>query len=183
MKLFNRVVAILTFLLTIIATLLTMGAVFLPRVYQSVIGSWVGWYADIFDKMPITQRLFVGGVGALLILVCLLLILLELRPSKGPKAITIQQPGGTKMSLATESIARRLEQRITEIEDVVRVKPNIHGTRGGAINVELDVETSPAVEVPMKTQEIHDASQQVIEEQMGLTLGKFKVNMTHSRNA
>jgi len=183
MKLFNRVVAILAFLLTIITTLLTIGAVFLPRPYQEGIVAWVGWFADIFDQMPVTQRLFVGGVGALVVLVCLLLILLELRPSKGPKTITLQQPGGTKMSLATESIARRLAQRVSEIEDVVRVKPKIRSMRGGAINVEMDVETSPAVEVPMKTQEIHDASQQVIEEQMGLTLGKFKVNMTHSRNA
>jgi len=181
MKLLNRILAVLVLLLTMVVTLLIMGAIFLPRAYQNVIVLWVNFYADWLDKMPLVQRLVGGGIGLLVILVCLLFILLELRPSQGPKVVTIKQPGGTKASLATESIVRRLEQRISQIEDVAKVKPRIQSTRGGGVNVEMDVETSPEIEVPMKTQEIHDATRQVIEEQMGLSLGKFKVNMTHSR--
>lgn len=181
MKLFNRILAVLTLAGVIVLTLLIVGAVFLPIVYKQVIVLWVNAYADFLNQLPVIQRLIASGIGLLIIAVCLLLIVLELRPSGGPSTVTVKKAGGAKAFLSADSIAQRLQQRITQIEDVVRTRSTVKQARGGGLNVELDVETSPAIEVPTTTQQIQDAAREVVEDQMGLTLKKLKLNMTHSR--
>lgn len=181
MKLFNRILAVLTLAAVIVLTLLIVGAVFLPIIFKQVIVLWVTAYAEFLNQLPIIQRLIAGGIGLLIIALCLLLIVLELRPSGGPSVVTIKKAGGAKASLSADSIAHRLQQRITQIEDVVRARPTVKQARRGGLAVELDVETSPTIEVPTTTQQIQDATREVVEDQMGLTLKKLKLNMTHSR--
>jgi uncharacterized alkaline shock family protein YloU len=181
MRLFNRILAILTLFGVIVVTLLIVAALFLPAVYQGVISAWVDYLANSLNQLAFVYRLIWAGIGILIVIVCLLLILMELRPTKRPGVVTVKKAGGAKAQIAADSIAQRLEQRVTQIEDIVRAKPVVKQARGGGLAVEMDVETSPAIEVPSTTQRIQDATREVIEDQMGLTLKSLKVNMTHSR--
>ena len=46
--------------------------------------------------------------------------------------------------------------------------------------MELDLETSPEVDVPTKTEEVCQVTKEAVEDKMGLTLRKVKVNIKHT---
>ncbi len=48
------------------------------------------------------------------------------------------------------------------------------------LNIQLDVETSPVIDVPMKTEEIILVVRDVVEDSMGLKIGKLDVRIRHS---
>ena len=53
-------------------------------------------------------------------------------------------------------------------------------TRGSAVDVQLDLQTSPDVDIPMKTDEVIALTRDVIQAQMGLQVNKIKVNIEHA---
>ena len=52
--------------------------------------------------------------------------------------------------------------------------------RSDQVNIQLDVETSPVIDVPMKTEEIILVVRDVVEGSMGLKIGKLDVRIRHS---
>jgi len=50
----------------------------------------------------------------------------------------------------------------------------------GTVNATLDLETTPDIDVPMKTDEVIAVAREVVEEQMGLQLGKVYVRIRHA---
>jgi uncharacterized alkaline shock family protein YloU len=83
------------------------------------------------------------------------------------------------VELAVESIAQRLEYRVDQLADVVKVRPEVK-PRGKSVDVVLHLETSPDIDVPAKTEEVYQVAREVVEERMGLKLGKIKVNVKHA---
>jgi hypothetical protein len=55
---------------------------------------------------------------------------------------------------------------------VPSVKP-----RGVAVDIKLEIEAAPDVDIPMKTDEVVEVTRDVIEQDMGLKLGKLDVHM------
>ncbi len=53
-------------------------------------------------------------------------------------------------------------------------------SKGGSVNIKLEVETAPDVDVPMKTDEIVEVTRDIIEQEMGLRLGKLDVQMRYA---
>jgi hypothetical protein len=62
---------------------------------------------------------------------------------------------------------------------VVKVQPRITG-RARAVDVDLLLETSPEIDVPMKTEEVLHVTKEVVEDQIGLKLGKVNVKIKHA---
>ena len=52
-----------------------------------------------------------------------------------------------------------------------------HGT---SVDIKLSVRTTPDIEVPMKTEEILAVTREVVEQRMGLRLGKVEVQIDHA---
>jgi len=133
---------------------------------------------------PVSQRqqlllLIVGVILALLVdVICAVLLWLEIRRRR-PSAIRVQRVSGGEARLTVDSIARRLEYDVGQRGGVISIKPNILGRRGG-VEVELDLETSPEVDVPTKTEEVCQVVKGAVEDKMGLTLRKVKVNIKHT---
>ena len=50
-------------------------------------------------------------------------------------------------------------------------------SRGGAVDIRLEIETAPDIDIPMKTDEVVGVTREVIERDMGLKLGKLDVRM------
>ena len=68
---------------------------------------------------------------------------------------------------------------IDQLPDVVKVTPRITGrTRG--VDIELLLETTPDIDVPMKTEEVLEVTREVVGERMGLKLGKVTVQIKHA---
>ncbi len=181
MNIFNRVVMVLLLLAAILVvavvaiapepTLYLLAALFqqaheLTVQYSQPGGGWALFAAG---------RVIVGGVIALL---CLILLWLELRRPRR-KTIRVEKMAGGEAHITTESIAQRLAYNIDRLPDVVKVSPHIIG-RARQVDILLDLETSPEIDVPMKTEEVLQVTREVVSDRMGLKLGKVQVKIKHA---
>jgi uncharacterized alkaline shock family protein YloU len=176
MNKFNRVVVVLLLLATIIVASIVL---VVPRPVIEVLQEWL-WNLDMNLSLADPLVLLVAGVALALLVdvVCVVLIWLELRRRR-TNAIRVQSITGGEAELAVDSITGRLERTISRLDGVVLVQPNVWGRRGG-VEVELDLETSPEVDVPTKTEEVCQVTREAVEDKMGLKLRKVRVNIKYA---
>lgn len=118
-----------------------------------------------------------AAVAVAALLVFLPLILAEF-PRRSEPAVRMQTTGGDAQ-VTTESVARRLAWHLDQLADVIHVTPQVR-SRGDQVDVQLEVETTPEIEVPMKTEEVILVAREIVEERMGLKLGRLDVRIRHS---
>jgi uncharacterized alkaline shock family protein YloU len=180
MNVFNRLVVILLLLLIIVAAAIV---VIVPQETLRLLAATFDWlYQGAADYMNSSDRLYFAGGrvlgGGIIVFACLILLWLELRrPRK--KTIQAQKLTGGEAHIAVESIEQRLAYNIDQLPDVVKVTPRITG-RGRGVDVDLLLETSPDVDIPMKTEEVLEVTREVIGERMGLKLGNVQVKIKHA---
>jgi hypothetical protein len=176
----NRLIVILLVLLIVVAVVVV---VLVPQQSLRLVGATFDWLAQgAADYMQSSDRLlFAGGralAGGILVFAFLVLLWLELRrPRK--KAIRAQKVAGGETLISTDSIEQRLAYNIDQLPDVVKVVPHITG-RSRGVDVDLLLETSPEIDIPMKTEEVLEVTRQVIVERMGLKLGKVQIKIKHA---
>ena len=76
-------------------------------------------------------------------------------------------------------MAKRLAWHIDQLADVISVTPEVTAV-GRAVNVMVNLETRPEIDVPMKTDEVVGVVKEVVTERMGLQLGKVQVRIKHA---
>lgn len=178
MNAFNRLIVILLLLLLIVVTAIV---VIVPQGSFRLVATTFDWLRQgSGDYINSDRLLFAAGrvlAGGLIILACLFLLWLELRrPRK--KTIRAQKVAGGEAHIATSSIEQRLEYNIDQLPDVIKVSPRITG-RSRGVDVDLMLETSPDIDVPMKTEEVLQVTREIIVERMGLKLGKVQIKIKH----
>jgi len=172
MNLFNRVVTILLFVTLMIAVPILM-------ILPTQIAGLVQQYLDgVSSGLSVFHRAVLVMLGIISFIICGLVLYLEFRrPAR--KMVRLESATGGEVELAVESIAQRLEYRVDQLPDVVRVRPEVKPRRK-SVDVELYLETTPDIDVPAKTEEVCQVAREVIEERMGLKLRKIKVNIKHA---
>lgn len=116
------------------------------------------------------------GLAALLLFGTLLWV--ELWP-KRRRGVRVQTSEGGSVELDTRSIARRLVWHLDQLAEVITVIPDVKA-RGSAVDIRMEIETAPDIDVPMKTDEVVEVTRDIIEQDMGLKLGKLDVRMRHA---
>ncbi len=179
MDVFNRAVVIL---LLIVLIVLAAIVVIVPQDSFGLAATTADWLRDGAADYSDTDPLFFAGlrviIGGAVIILCLFLLWLELRrPRK--KTIRAQKLAGGEAFITTDSVEQRLAYNIDQLPDVIRVGPLV-SSRARGVDVDLLVETTPEVDVPMKTEEIMQVTREVIAERMGLKLGKVQVRIKHA---
>jgi hypothetical protein len=180
MNVFNRLVVIILLLLIIVSTALI---VIVPQETFRLVATTFDWlrqnssdYINSGDRL-----LFAGGrvlAGGVLVIACLVLIWLELRQPR-KRTIRTQKLSGGEAHITVDSVEQRLAYNIDQLPDVIKVSPRIDGRQRG-VDVDLLLETSPDIDVPMKTEEVLEVTREVIVERMGLKLGKVQVKIKHA---
>lgn len=172
MNVFNRVVTILLFVTLMIAVPILM-------ILPTQIAGLVQQYLEVVSSgLSVFHRAVLVMLGIISFIICGLVLYLEFRrPAR--KMVRLESATGGEVELAVESIAQRLEYRVDQLPDVVRVRPEVKPRRK-SVDVELNLETTPDIDVPMKTEEVYQVAREVIEERMGLKLRKIKVNIKHA---
>jgi uncharacterized alkaline shock family protein YloU len=172
MNVFNRAVTVLLFvkLMIVVPVLLILPAQIAGLAQQ---------YLDaISSGLNLFHRAVLVLVGIMVFIICGLVLYLEIRrPAR--KRVRLQSATGGEVELAVESIAQRLEYRVDQLADVVKVRPEVKPRRT-SVDVVLNLETTPDIDVPTKTEEVYQVAREVVEERMGLKLGKIKVNVKHA---
>jgi len=176
MNTFNRVVVILLLLAIIIVMTVVL---VVPRPMIEVVQ---GWLSNLDANLALVRQpllLIIGVILALLVdVICVVLIWLEIRRRR-PGAIRVQRISGGVAEVTVDSVARRVEQKVSRLDGVISVKPDVIGRRGG-VEVELDLEMSPEVDIPSKTEEICQVVKEAVEDKMGLKLRKVRANIKHA---
>ncbi|MBC8248806.1 MAG: alkaline shock response membrane anchor protein AmaP [Anaerolineales bacterium] len=177
MNTFNRVVVILLLLATIIVMTTVL---VVPRPAIEVLQQQWLWNLDMnLSFVPPLTLLVVGVALALLVdVVCAVLIWLEIRRRR-PRAIKVRSISGGQAELTVDSVSRRVEHSISQLDGVISVEPNVLGKRRG-VEVVIGLETSPEVNVPAKAEEVCQVTREIVEDKMGLKLRKVKVNIKHA---
>jgi len=95
------------------------------------------------------------------------------------RGVKIRTPDGGSAELDVDSIGQRLEWHLTRVAEVNNVVPLVKA-RGGAVDIRLEVEVLPNVDIPLKTDEVVVITRDVIEDTIGLTLGKLDVHLRYA---
>jgi hypothetical protein len=130
------------------------------------------------SALNIFLRVVMALGGIIFFIVCGLVLYLELRRPRR-KRVKLERISGGNVELAVESIQEGLEYRVDQLADVVSVSSKVKPRRK-SIDVELNLETTPDIDVPLKTEEVCEVAREVVEGRMGLQLRKIKVNIKHA---
>jgi hypothetical protein len=174
MNAFNRVVFIL-FILLVVAALI-VAAVVPFTVLERLIYTLQEAQNVLEARWPWSYLVFLAAV-ILLVLLGLILLWLEVRP-RTKKTVTVRTVGGTQAEVSTASVQQSLQQRISQLNDVYKVKPTVAG-KGGGVDVLLELETPPDIDIPSKVDEVSQVARDLIESKMGLRVSKIKVQLKH----
>jgi uncharacterized alkaline shock family protein YloU len=175
-NIFNRVIVILSLLVIMIVS-----AIFfiVPLPILQVVNAFLQQLETNLKGM--NQIFQIGGGLAFTLLVwviCAAILWLEVRRPRA-KTIKVAKISGGEAELTIDSIANRLEYNIDQLADIIKVKPTISPGRKG-VKVDLELETSPEIEVPMKTEEIQQLTKDIVETRMGLRLDSVRVLIKHA---
>lgn len=179
MTTFNRIVAIVLWLL-----LLALAGVAAVIPFQ-VIAVLQSRLADAEAILVAAQannpgNFLIGqiAVGVSAVLIFGLLIGLEIwgGQRRGVRIRTVQ---GGSAELDTSSIGRRLSWQLDQLAEIISVVPIVK-SKGGSVDIKLEIEAAPDVDVPMKTDEVVEVTRDLIEQDMGLKLGKLDVHMRYA---
>jgi len=175
-NIFNRLIVILSLLAVMIVS-----AIFfiVPLPILQVVSSFL---QQLETNLKGTNQIFqIAGGLALTLLVwvfCAAILWLEVRRPRA-KTIKVLKISGGEAELTIDSIANRLEYNIDQLADIIKVKPIISPGRKG-VKVDLELETSPEIEVPMKTEEVQQLTKDIVETRMGLRLDSVRVLIRHA---
>jgi len=180
MNVVNRLIVIILLLVLIV---LTAVVVLVPEDSLRLVSVTSDWLRQGVEgyKAGSDKLLFAGGsvlIGGFIVFACLAIVYLEFRRPR-QKAVRVQRLTGGEAQVSVSSIEQRLAYNIDQLPDVVSATPHITG-RSRGVDIELLLETSPDIDVPMKTEEVMEVTRQVIVERMGLKLGKVQVKIKHA---
>lgn len=172
MNAFNRAVSILLFVTLMIVVPI---ALIFP---DAVMGFVQQFLAPGLLGLNTFHRVILILLGMITFIICGLVLYLEVRrPAR--KRVKLEKISGGQVELAVESIEQRLKYHVDQLADVVEVIPKVKPRRN-SIDVDLDLETAPDIDVPTKTEEVCEVARDVVEAKMGLRLRKIKVNIKHT---
>ena len=173
MKVFNRVVMTLAALILLAATVAVLIA---PVPAVALIRSGL----DAFEQAIYQDQFYMIflAVGVVLAILWVVLFWLEVRRPRR-KTVRIKTASDGVAQLGVESVAQSLEYRIDELAGVRKVNTQIR-SRGRDVNVVVNLDTSPSVNIPVLTEEIVSMARDIVEGQLGVKIhGRVLVNVKH----
>ena len=177
MNVFNRIVMVLGILVWLFVLALSL-VVLLTQPLALV--DWLNQASEAVEGYLFNVLLFRYIVAAIAIALLVLLILLIMELSRRrSKTVKVRQVGSGDAQLSVTSISQNLRHQIGSLSGVVRVKPKVTSS-GKAVDVVLDLETSPDVHVPSKTDQALQVARTVVEEKLGIKLRRIRANIKQS---
>lgn len=176
MAIFNRIVAALLWLVLVagLSLLAVAPLTTIERVQTGLAAlesTLRGWQEASPTNFLIAQAAF----GVAVVLIFGTLFWLELWAGRR-RGVRIRTVGGGSAEVDTVSVGRRLEWHLDQLAEIIRVVPVVR-SRGGSVDIKLEIEAAPDVDIPLKTDEVVELTRDIIEQDMGLKLGKLDVHV------
>jgi hypothetical protein len=179
MNTLNRVIVILLWVAVMAIVGVAAVAPFATLAWlQSALATAAAWLAAQQTANPNNFLIGQIAVGVITLLVLGLLVGLEIWSGQR-RGVRIRTVQGGQAELDTGSISRRLSWQLDQLAEVISVVPIVK-SKGGSVDIKLEIETAPDIDVPMKTDEVVEATRDLIEQDMGLKLGRLDVHVRYA---
>ena len=179
MKTLNRVIVIVLWVAVMAAVGVAAVAPFTTLAWlQTALTDATAWLTARQTANPSNFLIGQIAVGVITLLVLGLLVGLEIWSGQR-RGVRIRTVQGGQAELDTGSISRRLSWQLDQLAEVISVVPIVK-SKGGSVDIKLEIETAPDVDVPMKTDEVVEATRDLIEQDMGLKLGRLDVHVRYA---
>lgn len=173
---FNRIVAILLWIVLLIV--LSILIIF-PQLSIDQIQSTLATLSQTLEgRYEVNPTNFMIGQAALAILTVVLfgiLLWLEVAALLRP-TVTIRTAEGSMTEVDTTNIGQRLGWQLDQVDEIQTVVPIVRA-KGGKVNIKLEIEAASGTNATTKTDEIVDVTRELIEDDLGLKLGKLDMQM------
>lgn len=172
----NRLVATLLWfvllLLSLVVAVNPIGAVLQAQAWLGELaGRLQAWQAANPTNFIIAQ--FAGGIAAVTLFAMLIWAEVVTMRRRGVRIYTAD---GESAMLDIDSVGQRLGWHLDQLSEVMTVVPVVRA-RGDAVDVRLEIEAAPDVDIPLKTEEVVQVTREVIEQELGLRMGRLDVHM------
>ncbi len=181
MNRFNRVIIIVELVLAM--ALMPIVVVMLMSLSPALVDTWAAMAGGLLRGPTALYTQTIGiAVAVLIFVIAIVVLVLEIqRP--GLSGLRVQQVSAGQVQVTAVAITQRLQNEILAIPEVTKAKSHVTAAKKGTVDLFLQIETTPDVNIPEKTQEIIQAAKQLTEEKIGLKLGKVQVQVDHSRHS
>jgi hypothetical protein len=179
MNTFNRIVAIVLWaVLMAVVGVAAVAPMTTLALLQGALGQAVAWLAA--QQATDASNFLIGqiAVGVVALIIFGVLIGLEIWGGQR-RGVRIRTAQGGQAELDTSSISRRLSWQLDQLAEVISVVPIVR-SKGGSVDIKLEIEAAPDIDVPMKTDEVVEVTRDLIEQDMGLKLGRLDVHMRYA---
>ncbi len=175
MNFVNRVLVVLELIVLIVLSLACIGMLIFARpAIQNLVGPTL---TALSAQAPNPSQVIGVGVLTLVFAFAILLLLLEVAP-RGTPRLKIQSTQGVEVLMSAEAITTQLEYSLDALTDVLKVRAQVIGTnRGQGVDVFAEMWTTADVDVRAKTEEAAGVARQVIEDKLGLKVGKVQIKL------
>jgi hypothetical protein len=175
MNLLNRILVVLSLIALIILSLLLMvSMLFLRPGIRNFFQTTPLLATDSALNGP--QVVFLG-ILVLVFAFAILLTLLEMLPGsvKRVKVLSVQ---GAEVLMSADAVTQQLDFALDALANVIKVRTQIVGTnKGKGMDVFVELWTTPDVDVKAKTEEAAGVARQVIEDKLGLQVGRVQIKL------
>lgn len=173
MNILNRALVIL---LTLAALALITVVSAAPVEMANLAAAWLVNLASWANLLLPFGRIIVAGIGFGLALVLLFWLWLEIR-TPNYRTVRVVKAQGSQAEVSVRTLAERLEYAVDSLPDVLKADARLRSYRRN-VQVTMQVEIRPGIEVASKVDEIGAAIRTVVEDTMGLALrGRPKVRV------
>jgi hypothetical protein len=179
MNTFNRILAIMLWALLMAAVGIAAVAPTATLIWlQDALTQGEAWL--LAQQRTDASNFLIGqiAVGVSAVLIFALLIGLEIWSGRR-RGVRIRTAQGGQAEIDTFSISRRLSWQLDQLAEVISVVPIVK-SKGGSVDIKLEIEAAPDIDVPMKTDEVVEVTRDLIEQDMGLKLGRLDVHMRYA---
>ncbi len=175
MNVFNRVLVVIELVVLAILSVLLIALLLLNRaVLQSGIGGLsAGLNAAVMNVQPLV------AVAVLLVLLALFLLLIALefrRP--GARRLRLQSVEGIEVLMTSGAITQQLEYALDSMSDILQVRPQVVANpKDESVDVFIELLTTTDVDIKTKTEEAAGVARHVIEDKLGLKVGRVQIKL------
>lgn len=179
MNTFNRIVAIVLWAMLMAAVgVAAVAPVATIAFLQDTLTQGLAWVRA--QQEADASNFLIGQVAVGVIALIIFGVLIGLEIWSGQRrGVRIRTAQGGQAELDTSSISRRLSWQLDQLAEVISVVPIVK-SKGGSVDIKLEIEAAPDIDVPMKTDEVVEVTRDLIEQDMGLKLGRLDVHMRYA---
>lgn len=174
MNLINRILVILELVVLIVLSPACIMVLLLSR--PSISKFFAPSLALLSAETPNPVQVISVGFLTLLFAFAILLLLLELR-KPSVRRLKIQSTQGTEVLMTADAITQKLEYKLDALTNVMRVRPQVTAAGKNGVDVFVEVGTTVDVDIKAKTEEVAGVTRQVVEDELGLKVGKVQIKL------